>query len=287
MYKFGQALNKLRRSATQEEQEQERERSSSPSYSTKMSKTRPPFKSSSSTSINGEISNTQSPFGYNDDDDDSLPPVILTGYSPNTKNRLLTTEMCDELRTLMPTRVQLYPKWRLLYSLEQHGASLHSLYHNIAPEDKTPMRVGYVLIIKDRLNGIFGAYCNEPFHPTEKHKYFGNGECFLWKMEKVPDLNIGETKDEKEYYNSNIQNDQEANYQWRFKGFPSTGLNEFFIYCTSKFLSMGAGEGHYGLWCDDGLIHGVSNPSLTFGNDILSREGNKFHIVGLEMWRVG
>lgn len=213
---------------------------------------------------------------FDDDDVDKLPPVSLRGYSPSTKNKLLTPEMCDEIRTLMPTRIQLYTEWRLLYSLEQHGASLKSLYQNVLPQSKGPARLGYVIIIKDRKHGIFGAYCNEPFHPTESRRYYGNGECFLWKMEKVPNLYIGEELKK-----------QDKEHRWQFRGYPFTGLNEFAIYCQSDFLSMGAGDGHYGLWLDDSLIHGVSNPSLTYGNDVLSREGKKFHIVALEVWRVG
>lgn len=210
-------------------------------------------------------------------DDEPLPPISLHGYMPTTKNRLLTPEMCDEIRNLMPTRVQLYTDWHLLYSLEQFGASLHSLYANVMPSSKLTRRVGYVLVIKDRKGSIFGAYANEPFHPTDSRRYYGNGECFLWKMEKVPNVILGDQSSTHE----------KTRHKWRFKGYPYTGLNEFVIYCTSEFLSMGAGDGHYGLWCDDGLVNGVCDPSLTFGNEVLSREGNKFHIVGLEVWRVG
>lgn len=213
-------------------------------------------------------------------DNEPLPAVNLHGYTNNTKNRLLTSEMCDDIRNLMPTRIQLYTDWHLLYSLEQHGASLHSLYDNVIPTERLPSRVGYVLVIRDRKNGIFGAYCNEPFHPTDSRRYYGNGECFLWKMERVPNIVLGQSKEEA------VKND-EKHHKWQFSGFPYTGLNEFVIYCTSEFLSMGAGDGHYGLWCDDGLMNGVTDPSLTFGNGVLSREGNKFHIIGLEVWRVG
>lgn len=216
-------------------------------------------------------------------DDQGLPPVKLNGYSPSTKKRLLTSEMCDEIRSLMPTRIQLYTDWHLLYSLEQHGSSLQSLYHNVAPPSNSPLRVGYVLAIRDNKHGTFGAYSNEPFHPTSDRRYYGNGECFLWKMEKVPNVNIGEEKGAKLPPNCGREDD----FRWQFRGYPFTGVNEFAIYCQSNFLSMGAGDGHYGLWCDDNLLRGVSNPSLTYGNDVLSREGKKFHIVALEVWRVG
>ena len=220
-----------------------------------------------------------------DNEMDMLPQVRLIGYLPTTKNRLLTVEMCDEIRMLMPTRIQLYNEWTLLYSLEQHGASLHSLYNNVTPSDEdVNRRIGYVTVIKDRHNGIFGAYSNEPLLPHEHKRYYGNGECFLWKLEKVPDVRIGNNRETKENEEDEINQNEE---KWQFVGYPYTGVNEFAIYCTSEFLSMGAGNGRYGLWCDGSLLRGVSYPCQTYGNEPLSKEGEKFHIMGLEVWRVG
>ncbi|KAI5286970.1 oxidation resistance protein 1, partial [Ascosphaera acerosa] len=54
------------------------------------------------------------------------------------------------------------------------------------------------------------------------------------------------------------------------------------IFCETGFLSVGGGDGHYGLWVDDGCERGISSPSLTFGNEVLSDEGSKFDILGLE-----
>ncbi|SMN21514.1 similar to Saccharomyces cerevisiae YPL196W OXR1 Protein of unknown function required for normal levels of resistance to oxidative damage [Maudiozyma saulgeensis] len=217
------------------------------------------------------------------DDLDMLPEVNLVGYLPSTKNKLLTEGMCDEIRMLMPARIQLYNEWTLLYSLEQHGASLHSLYSNVTPDDDINKRIGYVIIIKDRQNGIFGGYSNEPWLPHEHKRYYGNGECFLWKLEKVPDLVIKNNKET----NKVDKLETENNKKWKFIGYPYTGVNEFAVYCTSEFLSMGAGNGRYGLWCDGSLLRGVSYSCDTYGNEPLSKEGEKFHIMGLEIWRVG
>lgn len=267
MYKIGNAFNKLRKSISEDFDKE----SDSRSVKDLSNKSKILEKESSLV-----IKQTYEEEG---DDDDFFIPVTLEGYAPTTKHRLLSPEMCDELRTLMPTRIQLFDKWELLYSLEQHGASIQSLFNRVNADANPAKRVGYVLIIEDRLGGIFGGYTNEPFHPTEKHAYYGNGECFLWKLEKVPDININEVNGEKKL--------DKNSYRWSFKGFPHTGINEFSIYCTAKFLSMGAGEGHYGLWCDDSLFKGVCNPCLTYGNEVLSSEGKKFHIVNLEVWKIG
>ncbi|CAL9734004.1 oxidation resistance protein 1 [Monosporozyma servazzii] len=221
--------------------------------------------------------------------DDYRLPIDLIGYNAGTKNKLLNKEMGQELRTLFPSRIQLYMDWTLVYSLEQHGASLQSLYGNIEKTQIPKRRVGYLLVVRDSRGGIFGGYCNEPWLPNEHRRYGGNGECFLWKLDKVQDIDLN-SKDKSEEEEERLVDEKtkkQGGSGWRLVGFPHTGVNEFAMYCTSQFLSMGAGDGHYGIWVDDGLLRGVSYPCLTYGNEPLSQEGEKFHITGLEVWRIG
>lgn len=73
----------------------------------------------------------------------------------------------------------------------------------------------------------------------------------------------------------------------RFTAFPYSGENDYYMLCESSFLSLGAGDGHYGLWLNDGLDRGVSMRCDTFGNEPLSDEGHKFGVLGVEVWVVG
>lgn len=73
----------------------------------------------------------------------------------------------------------------------------------------------------------------------------------------------------------------------RFKAFPYSGVNEYYAYCEQHWLSVGAGDGKYGLWLDDGLERGVSSTCLTFGNEPLSDQGEKFGVLGVEVWVIG
>jgi hypothetical protein len=52
-------------------------------------------------------------------------------------------------------------------------------------------------------------------------------------------------------------------------------------------LSVGGGDGQYGLWLDANLGKGVSETCPTFGNEPLSDEGAKFDVLGVELWYVG
>lgn len=73
----------------------------------------------------------------------------------------------------------------------------------------------------------------------------------------------------------------------RFKAFPYSGVNDYMIFCEHSFLSVGGGDGHYGLWLDDTLERGISSSCPTFGNEPLSEEGEKFDILGVEIWSIG
>jgi len=59
------------------------------------------------------------------------------------------------------------------------------------------------------------------------------------------------------------------------------------MFCETHFLSVGGGDGRYGLWLDDSLARGVSSTCMTFGNEPLSDEGEKFDILGVEVWVIG
>jgi len=73
----------------------------------------------------------------------------------------------------------------------------------------------------------------------------------------------------------------------RFKAFPYSGVNDYMIFCETGFLSVGGGDGHYGLWLDDLFEKGISSSCLDFGNEPLSDEGTKFDILGVEVWYIG
>ncbi|QWU89365.1 hypothetical protein CA3LBN_003688 [Candidozyma haemuli] len=224
---------------------------------------------------------------------------------------VLDEELASNIRSLLPPRLQLYSEWELLYSLEQHGISLNSLYRNCRPEtQKHNLNVrkarangdtggfaegvvknmvtfgenphargsrphGYIVVIQDEHKNKFGCYLNEHPRPSEHKRYYGNGECFLWKTE---------------WYNA--PQEPKRRRDRRFKAFPYTGLNDNLIYSNVDFIAVGSSRGNNGLYIDKSLYSGVSYPCETFGNEILcdheiGAEYGSFKIMNLEVWRVG
>lgn len=222
-------------------------------------------KSVSEVSLNDSISSSESDY----------IPIKLAGYAADTKHKLLKEDMVPELRTLMPGRIKLYTSWTLLYSLEQNGASLNTLYRcckteyeNFKLKSAGFARNGYLLMIQDMKDSVFGLFTNEPFHPLSNHKFYGNGESFLWRIE------------------DSVVN----NGSYTFEGFPFQNENFYIVYSTNNLLQIGAGgskNGGAGIWIDDMLYKGGSNFCTTFNNPVLSKQGEIFTIKALEVWRIG
>lgn len=257
-----------------------------------------------------------------------LPPVLLVGYKPHVKHRLMNEELSSNIRDLIPPRLRLYGEWNLIYSMEQDGYSLNTLYNKCNPrnqlneikktqqmqkgygdqvitqmimtngfhkENRKP--VGYVMVIRDSKGNKFGCYLNEHLRPMDHKRYYGNGECFLWKLEKIErhHQNLNSTEE------SAVKNYHDHDHK-RFKAFMYTGINDNIIYSNHDFIAVGSSKGQNGLYLDSSLSEGISYRCDTFGNEVLNGNGDlgdnhesigeygtvgRFKIHSLEIWRVG
>jgi hypothetical protein len=83
-----------------------------------------------------------------------LTPLSLNGYKYNTQQsaKLLTKALAEEIRLLVPPRLQLVDEWHLAYSLEQNGVSLATLYEK--SDDYRGKRGGFVLVVQDGSGGV-------------------------------------------------------------------------------------------------------------------------------------
>jgi hypothetical protein len=109
------------------------------------------------------------------------------------KYGVLTNELAEQLRALLPNNIENSMSWRLVYSLHDHGSSFATLF-----DKSSKIKEPCILAIKDSSDNIFGAYLSEP--PCIKKGYYGNGSCFLWRL-----------------------------YQHSTSVYYSTGLNEYYI----------------------------------------------------------
>lgn len=83
-----------------------------------------------------------------------LEPLELKGFRDDTTEgaRLLTPAVAEEIRIMVPERQRIEDEWNLVYSLDQDGASLGTLYEKCAGFDGT--RASFVLVIRDNDGGV-------------------------------------------------------------------------------------------------------------------------------------
>ncbi|KAI0453939.1 hypothetical protein F5B21DRAFT_265827 [Xylaria acuta] len=255
----------------------------------------------------------------------SLDPISLNGYRDDTEpeERLLARGVAEEIRTFLPERLKIMEDWRLVYSLYQNGSSLATLYQLC--ERYRGVRAGFVLVVRDGKEGIFGAYLTEAPHPAPS--YYGTGECFLWRASLHAPLPPPPSADTTNLNyrmttiasptastfssaapngsshhltphntldattataNKRVPSPVPTTQSVRFQTFAYTGANDYCMFCETKFLSVGGGHGGtFGLWLNDGLSRGHSAECDTFLNQPLSEEGEKFDVLGVELWAVG
>ncbi|KAI5985752.1 TLD-domain-containing protein [Pisolithus albus] len=189
---------------------------------------------------------------------------------------VLTEDVANPLRVHLPALIRLSRNWTLLYSIDQHGISLNTLYSRCEPripcktEPNPPS--GALLVVKDSFDGVFGAWIGEGITKGQGG-FYGSGEAFLWQYRRdtSPPLEV---------------------YKW-------SGKNDYVVLCDPDFISFGGGDGHYGLYIDSSLLEGSSAPCPTFDNPVLcarplsqmgASKGKKdvpFECVGLEVWGIG
>jgi len=206
--------------------------------------------------ISGEVADEyESTVGtvVSEDECNSFTKVFLTRKNISLNGRkedtipVLTEYLAEIIRSRLPKLLQEATKWNLMYSLDQHGARLSTLYRLI--EDQGPC----VIVLKNSENEVFGAFVNEPFKPSNKG-FFGSPECFLWKSSK-----------------------------YQFKKYAATNRNEYFMLADPTFIAMGGGNGNFGLYLDEDIHFGSTSACDTFENEALT-ENKEFEVYGCEVW---
>lgn len=173
--------------------------------------------------------------------------AVFAPYVPKLMGRtdLLLAEELPKFRDILPRQHQ-HSDWILAYSSYQHGISLATFYRKMAEVTSAT-----IMIIRDTKGCMFGCYASHPWECSDK--YFGSGECFVFKLR--PELRT---------------------YLW-------TGKNPYFLMGKRDSIVVGGGDGNPALWLDEDFNHGTSATSLTFGNDVLASSSD-FQIDGLEVW---
>ncbi|KAK6069163.1 hypothetical protein SCUP234_10811 [Seiridium cupressi] len=252
-------------------------------------------------------------------------PLVLTGYRQDTDRgaQLLTTSIGEAIRMNFPERLRICEEWKLVYSLYQNGSSLSTLY-KLCDDYRGRRTFGAYLTEAPHIAaGYYGSgecflwkasiHSSLPPPPSDPNADLLTGASTTINSPtatKFPANHLAPTPVNPA--TNKLEAAQVEEHSIRFQYFPyvppdarqgkqndepedpwliSRDRDQFyFISSERSFLALGGGEGHnarYGLWLDDGFNRGQSAKCGTFENDPLSDEGEKFDIVGVELWVVG
>uniref|UniRef100_A0A1B6DNH2 Oxidation resistance protein 1 n=1 Tax=Clastoptera arizonana TaxID=38151 RepID=A0A1B6DNH2_9HEMI len=158
---------------------------------------------------------------------------------------ILSEDHRKQLCRHLPARAEGYV-WTLVFSTSQHGFSLNSMYRKM-----TRIESPILMVIQDTDSNVFGALTSCSLKVSDH--FYGTGESLLFTFN--PDIHV---------------------YNW-------TGDNMYFIKGNNESLSIGAGDGKFGLWLDGDLYQGRTESCNTYGNEPLS-PNQDFVVKTLECW---
>ena len=171
-----------------------------------------------------------------------------TKYIPklNESSDILSERQLRELHSHLPYYHQ-YKSLKQVYSTKRNGTLLHTLYYRAEGIKNT------ILLVKTTDNEIFGAYISEDL--KIHNKFYGTGECFLFTFFKTERIHV----------------------------FPSTGINEYYIYSDEQMLCLGCSDKCFGINLDSDLLEGYTKHTETYKNPPLCST-EYFYIGVIELW---
>lgn len=239
-------------------------------------------------------------------------PVVLKGRREETQ-AVMEDGLAASLTAHLPKRLQLGKSWKLLYSSDQDGISLGTLYHKVETGlDLRNLRNPNVRTtssgVADAEGWLRGASEATRAAVTGVQRVGGglnmSDAGVILAIKDEEDHVFGFFANERLRSQTTYYGNGEC-FLWKqtdegkLKTFKWTGRNDYMILTEAHYLSFGGGEGKYGLWVDGRLEQGVSSHCLAFDNEILcdgkddsdvskqdGQEG-RFECITLEVWACG
>ncbi|KAI9006213.1 TLD-domain-containing protein [Gaertneriomyces semiglobifer] len=176
-------------------------------------------------------------------------PISLQGRSA-ANHPILTLHMAEQIRHYLPSLHREASVWSLVYSTDQHGISLPSLFSRSQAYGGPT-----VLVIEDTHGRKFGAFTNVPL--AMRKGYYGNGSCFLFRLNERNSVTV----------------------------YPATATDDYYVLSETR-ANIAFGASPFGLWIDDELLKGFTGSCTTYENEPLTggARDSEFECYAVELW---
>ena len=180
----------------------------------------------------------------------SAPPPPLPPPPMTAQSEILSPRQAGQLEACLPPE-QRGSKWKLVYSLSAHGASLETLLAKARAVDVA------LLVVRDTAGCVFGSFTAAPWahHPS----YYGSGQTAVFSFHTTDREKVDAFK----------------SYKW-------SHANKYFQLVTEDSIAVGGG-GHFAVFLDDDLFVGTSGDCATFSSPCLAASED-FECALLELW---
>jgi len=186
---------------------------------------------------------------------DIKPELAVTDILPHQdieieiigESTILNDSAFKKLILKCPKQVMFFP-WKLQYSLEKHGSSMYAFYERLKGCQFT------ILLIKDTMNSVFGAYLCEEWHKCDEN--YGKLETFVFK-ETDNDVKVWKSTEEESFYQFSNEN----------------------IFIGIKDRSA--------IWLSSNFLNGRTHQCPTFASPKLTKDNEStadFQVLFLEVW---
>ena len=218
-------------------------------------------------------------FGYGHKS--SLPFKILGTHADDMRchPHVLSPPLMESLQNFLPESRMADNYW-LKYSMVRDGASLHTLLRSVRGSQST------ILAIETTDGQVFGSYTSTPWRKT--WGYFGNGECFVWKMRKSRNTKCYSIL-------------EQARLETEIEVFTNSGKNDCFQACNDNMIAIGGSVSSsttncvtdetysgFSIALTNDLAQGTSSPCSTFNSPCLTNNsadiGSVFEILNVEIY---
>ncbi|KAJ1463237.1 hypothetical protein M885DRAFT_504844 [Pelagophyceae sp. CCMP2097] len=224
---------------------------------------------------------------------------------------IMSRDTVSSLEALLPQTLS-GSNWRLLYSLQQHGANLGTFYAKVQHDSKT------LVVVQTAKGDVVGGFNSSVWRP--RTDYYGTGESYLFSIQRDSDSPCAGAARaaraaavmDRHAARAATQNDpldarpcaarpcaagaagvptadaaaahaSTAHVRAaRVRKYAWTGGNSYFMKCTETSIAMGGG-GAFGLLLDDDFTRGSTGRSETFGNAPLCAQEH-FPVLNFECW---
>lgn len=174
-----------------------------------------------------------------------IPKQLASRRSPSS---FLSTDQLSDLTRSLPIRYR-HSDWILLYSTDEHGLSLRTMF-----ERSSCMGASY-FIVRDSAGKIFGAFCSCEL-ANRGFKYIGDEECFVFAFEGA------------------------------LRVFKSVQKNHFYIFGNADSVRIGGNVesiGCHAISVTDDFLKGTSAVCPTFDSPVLA-SSSEFEVSSAEVW---